>query len=36
MSKSLTKLEHNKIKIILDTLMTLFQNQYAKKYLKFL
>ena len=36
MSKSQTKLQHNKIKVIIDTLMTLFQNQFHKKYLKFL
>ena len=36
MSKNQTKLEHNKIKIIIDTLMTLFQNQFQKKYMKFL
>ena len=36
MSKSQTKVEHNKIKIILDMLIGLFQNHFTKKYLKFL
>ncbi len=35
-SRSQGKLEHEKLKIILDVLICLFQDQVTKKYLKFL